>query len=547
MVTRTKIVTGGRWRQIVAIGVVCFAMQLTPAAAQTTASAAADQSYQSLDTALYATAKQYFPSDAAGIPGKRLFRLTRDQIDATVKSLLPSYALPSIKTVVGRDALQTNYEYAELLSFNGANTTGVATWARDIAARVRKNPTGVIACAAGDANTDCRAAAARRFVSNAFRGDVTDDKLIQFVMFYLGAVKAAGPEQAAGDLVQVVLNSPGFLFRKELETNAVNRLSPAQLLQAVTYTIADQPPEPLGFSSEQAAQFLKSGNDAGATIGSVLASGAAREKLVRFFQAWLEIKEPGEFAISAQVFPEFTPAVETAVREATLTFLRTQLSKTAPRLQDITQATQFSVTAAAAPVYSAPAQRLGIFSQSAFIASHSGPTDTRPIKRGVFWVRKAMCLEMEPPPKDLHAKLYDLVGATERQRIEQSTSGPACVGCHKIINPFAFFQENYDAIGRWRARDNGVPIDASILINFLDEEPSTTTGPVDALKVLTSSMMFKQCFVRQLFRFYMGRSEEPADDLLLRRIFFEFARDDRQDIVKAVQMLVSSDRIVRRK
>jgi Protein of unknown function (DUF1588)/Protein of unknown function (DUF1595)/Protein of unknown function (DUF1592) len=543
----TKIRTVRGWRQSLAITLASLAVHTTPVAAQAPAPAAVDQSYQSFDPALYAVAKQYFPSDDVAIPSKRLFRLTRDQIDATVKSLLPGYAPPSIKTVVARDALQTNYEYAELLSFNGANTTGLATWARDIAARVRKNPTGVINCPTGDASADCRVAAARRFVIKAFRGDVTEDKLAQFATFYLGAEKASGPDQAAGDLVEVVLNSPGFLFRKELDTNAANRLAPAQLLQAVTYTIADLPPEPLGLPSEQAAQFLKSSSDAGATISTVLASVAAREKLVRFFQAWLEIKEPGEFTISPKVFPEFTPAVETAVRDATLKFLQTHLSKPAPRLQDITQATQFSVTPAAAPVYSAPAQRLGIFSQSAFIASHSGPTDSRPIKRGVFWVRKAMCMEMEPPPKDLHAKLYDLVGATERQRIEQSTSGPACVGCHKIINPFAFFQENYDAIGRWRARDNGVPIDASILINFLDEEPSTTSGPVGALKVLTSSMMFKQCFVRQLFRFYMGRSEEPADDLLLRRIFFEFARDDRQDIIKAVQMLASSDRIVRRR
>jgi hypothetical protein len=205
------------------------------------------------------------------------------------------------------------------------------------------------------------------------------------------------------------------------------------------------------------------------------------------------------------------------------------------------------IETAGKPVEMEPAQRLGIFSKPAFIASHSGPTDTRPIKRGVFWVRKAMCMEMEPPPKELHAKLYDMVGATERQRIEQSTRGAACAGCHKVINPFAFFQENYDALGRWRTRDNGVAIDASILIDFLDEEPSKTTGPVEALKVLTSSAMFKQCFVRQLFRFYMGRSEEPGDDPLLRRVFFEFADQDRQDILKAVQMLVSSDQIVRRR
>ena len=172
--------------------------------------------------------------------------------------------------------------------------------------------------------------------------------------------------------------------------------------------------------------------------------------------------------------------------------------------------------------------------------------DSRPIKRGVFWVRKVMCMDLEPPPKDIHPKLYELTGATERQRIEQSTAGPNCAGCHKVINPFAFFQESYDALGRWRAEDKGLPIDTSMLIDFLDEDPVKTTSAVEALRTLTGSLMFKQCFVRQLFRFYMGRNEEPSDDQLLRRMFFEFAHKDEQDILGALRTLVSSDRIDRR-
>ena len=84
------------------------------------------------------------------------------------------------------------------------------------------------------------------------------------------------------------------------------------------------------------------------------------------------------------------------------------------------------------------------------------------------------------------------------------------------------------------------------MINFLDEEPSKAKTGVDALTAFTVSTKFKQCFVRQLFRFYMGRSEEAADDPLLRRMLITFARDDEQDILKQVYLLSSSDRIVRR-
>ncbi len=184
------------------------------------------------------------------------------------------------------------------------------------------------------------------------------------------------------------------------------------------------------------------------TLGRILASKPSREKLVRFFRAWLEIKEPGEFTISQKIFPAFDAKLETAMLEETDRFLRSQLAKPAPKLRDITQATQTFVPKPLEPIYGTktgdsgakpvdlnPAQRFGIFSQPALLASHSGPTDTRPIKRGVFWVRKVMCMEMEPPPQGLDLTLYDTDGKTEREKIENSTKRAACIGCHKIINP----------------------------------------------------------------------------------------------------------------
>jgi Protein of unknown function (DUF1588)/Protein of unknown function (DUF1595)/Protein of unknown function (DUF1592) len=517
-----------------------------PLAAQTPASAPAvvlqtDQQFQKADPELFGVAKQYFPGTDSAMPTKRTFRLTREQIDASAASLLPDYTPPSTKAFMPKDPLQTNYEFAEILNFNAANIGGLSGWVGDITARVLKNPNGVINCAAGS-TADCQKTAVRAFVTKAFRGDVSEEKLAQFVEFYLKAVRSVGANQAAADLVEVALKSPSFLFRNELDVNRTGRLAPAQLLQAVTYTAADAPPEKLNLQSGLAGQYLRTGTEAYATISEIVRSPAAREKLLRFFTAWLEIKEPGDFTISQAVFPEFDAKMSAAMLNESKQFLRTQLSTPAPSLKDLTQATP--VLASAKP--GNPTQRMGVLSLPAVIASHSGPTNTRPIKRGVFWARKVMCMELEPPPPGTSTDVKETPGMTERQRIEEVTKGKACVGCHKIINPFAFFQENYDALGRWRTTDNGSPIDASIMIDFLDEDPVKTTGPIDGIKTLTDSMMFKQCFVRQMFRFYMGRKEDTSDDPLLRRMFFEFAYKDKQDILGALQTLTSSDRIVRR-
>jgi Protein of unknown function (DUF1588)/Protein of unknown function (DUF1595)/Protein of unknown function (DUF1592) len=517
-----------------------------PLGAQTPAPTSAvalqtDQQFQKADPALYGIAKQYFPSTEIGVPTKRTFRLTREQLDASAASLLPDYAPPSTKAFMAKDPLQTNYEFAEILNFNAANIGGLAGWVGDITARVLKNPNGVVNCAAGAA-ADCPKTAVRAFMTKAFRGDVSEEKLAQFVEFYLKGVRSVGANQAAADLVEVALKSPNFLFRNELDVSQSGRLTPAQLLQAVTYTAADVPPEKFNIQSGLAAQYLRTGTEAYATINEIVRSPAARDKLMRFFTAWLEIKDPGDFTISQAVFPEFDAKMNAAMLDETKQFLRSQLNKPTPTLKDLTQTTP--LLASAKP--SNPAQRMGVLSMPAVVASHSGPTNTRPIKRGVFWARKVMCMELEPPPPGTSTDVKETPGMTERQRIEEVTKGKACIGCHKIINPFAFFQENYDALGRWRTTDKGSPIDASIMIDFLDEDPVKTTGPVDGIKTLTDSMMFKQCFVRQMFRYYMGRKEESSDDPLLRRMFFEFAYKDRQDILGAVQTLTSSDRIVKR-
>jgi hypothetical protein len=50
-----------------------------------------------------------------------------------------------------------------------------------------------------------------------------------------------------------------------------------------------------------------------------------------------------------------------------------------------------------------------------------------------------------------------------------------------------------------------------------------------------------------MFRFYMGRNEEPGDDPLLRRMLFAFAEKDEQDILKALRVMATDERMVRRR
>ena len=44
--------------------------------------------------------------------------------------------------------------------------------------------------------------------------------------------------------------------------------------------------------------------------------------------------------------------------------------------------------------------------------------------------------------------------------MELHRSKPECASCHARMDPLGFGLENFDAVGAWRFRDDGEPIDA---------------------------------------------------------------------------------------
>jgi Protein of unknown function (DUF1588)/Protein of unknown function (DUF1592)/Protein of unknown function (DUF1595) len=498
---------------------------------------------------LFEVALRYFPGEARAPGRKRLFRLTRAQLDLTTQSLLPdAYAAsPSASQTLPRDPLQTNYEYADHLGFGQATFTPLTRFAEQLSLAVKARPASVLDCAESAEQAQCVEQATRSFVARAFRGTASEATLARYAAFAVDAAAQVGLAQAAAELVQVTLTSPGYLFRDEVTTGSDERLRPAQLLQNLAYTLTDSPPEALGLVQdatldERAVSLV---------VQELLAKPAARAKLLRFFLAWLEVKEPGELDISRTSFPEFTERVAAAIVEDTRAFLSAALASAEPLLGDVTESNELSVADASSFLYGLdpsragtlvaldPAQRSGIFSQPAVIASHSGPTTTRLVKRGVFFTRKVMCLPLGAPPAGVDTSAPEVAMESERQRVERVTAEPRCAGCHSFINPFGFMLESYDAIGRFRERDGEAAVDPRVSVSFLDEGPFTATSSVEALRGFTRSLRFQQCFTRQMFRFYTGRDETADDDPLLRQLFFDFV-SSRGDILQLLRGLASA-------
>jgi hypothetical protein len=102
-----------------------------------------------------------------------------------------------------------------------------------------------------------------------------------------------------------------------------------------------------------------------------------------------------------------------------------------------------------------------------------------------------------------------------RQALEKHRASAACASCHARLDPLGFALENYDAIGKFRAKEGEDPIDASgslpggIQVN----------GPGDLKKILLERRdEFVECLAEKLLTYALGRGLEHYDRPVVRAI-----------------------------
>ena len=112
------------------------------------------------------------------------------------------------------------------------------------------------------------------------------------------------------------------------------------------------------------------------------------------------------------------------------------------------------------------ANRGGILSMPAVLATTSFPNRTSAVKRGVWVLEQVLGEHVPPAPPNVppleRQDQGKVASLTLRQRTELHRTNAVCANCHKILDPIGFGLENFDAIGRWRdTDDSGGAIDAA--------------------------------------------------------------------------------------
>jgi hypothetical protein len=171
--------------------------------------------------------------------------------------------------------------------------------------------------------------------------------------------------------------------------------------------------------------------------------------------------------------------------------------------------------------------RGGILGMSATLAATSFPNRTSPVRRGVWVLEQILGERVPPPPPDVpeldEQEQQSIEGLTLRQRTELHTSDPVCANCHRVLDPIGFGLENFDAIGRWREKNNAGAI--------IDSEGNLPTGETFSTPAQLKRLLAKReadlarNLTERLMAYALGRQLEGYDEVVIDQLMSRIAEE----------------------
>lgn len=490
---------------------------------------------------------------SCGVGPAPLRRLTNVEYDNTVRDLLgdtskPASSFPPDENLSGFAAgAAVSPLLAELYMTAGESLAKQAV--ADLSKLLPCDPAAI-----GEA--ECAQAFIVDFGKRAFRRPLTADEVQQYRALYDGERKLE-PFAASLELVIAsLLQSPEFLYRPEVGGTAAGAkrvaLTPHQLASRLSYFLWQTLPDAELFARADDGSLLEPETLA-AEARRMLGDPRAKDGVRSFFRQWLHLGELPAAGKSTSLYPSWNAKLASAMSQETQRFVEEVFWAGDGRLSTLLTADWTMGNAELASLYGAqapsgtgfvkltlnPSQRAGLLTQAGLLSVLAGAEDSSPILRGIFVREGLLCQPLPSPPEGLDIMPPDPdPNLTTRQRFAQHTADPACRDCHELIDPVGFGFEHYDAIGKYRASENGLPVDASGELTETLDANGKFDGVPELAKRLSQSAEVHACMTKQWFRFALGRAETDADACSLEhatKTFTEADGDLRELIVALVQ------------
>ena len=158
--------------------------------------------------------------------------------------------------------------------------------------------------------------------------------------------------------------------------------------------------------------------------------------------------------------------------------------------------------------------RGGVLTHGSTLIATSNPTRTSPVKRGLFILDNILGTPTPPPPADVpqleeSEKEFKDHQPTLRETLEIHRRNSLCSSCHNRMDPLGLALENFNAMGMWREKERGQPIDAAG--KLVTGESFSDIRQVKRALVTNHRLDFYRCLSEKLLTYALGRGLEYYD------------------------------------
>ncbi|MBS0264127.1 MAG: DUF1592 domain-containing protein [Planctomycetes bacterium] len=357
-----------------------------------------------------------------------------------------------------------------------------------------------------------------RFLERAWRRPVTDAEVDPFLELF--ATYRPDFDTFTGAMREVlatVLASPEFLYLTHRtaasETTARDPISDLELASRLSFflwsSLPDQPLVQLARDGK-----LKDPAVLKAQVDRLLADPRASRFSQTFVEQWLgleglnSVTHVKDEALRSAMRHEPVAFFETVLRNngSVMDFLHSDYVVVNERL-----AQHYGIPGVFGPHFRqvatpAPTPRSGILTCAGLLAMNSDGTDSHPLKRGV-WLLKRILQDPPPPPPAVVPKvdLTDprILEMTLKERIADHRNKAACISCHSRIDPWGIAFENYDNLGAWRTNIKNKPVDATAVL-FNKQELAGVEG-LQRYLLSDRQDQFARSLVHKMLSYALGR------------------------------------------
>jgi hypothetical protein len=400
-------------------------------------------------------------------------------------------------------------------------------------------------------------ACARRIIAalarRAYRRPVTDQDLEPLLAFHRegrGAAAGANGDSAAAFetgiemALRALLASPGFLFRIETDPEGIPpgsayRLSDTALASRLSYFLWSSAPDERLLNLAERGELTTPAVLEG-EVRRMLADPRAAALTANFAGQWLHLRNLDAARPDARLFPDFDENLRQAFRRETELLFETILTRDRS-VTELLDARYTFLNERLARHYGIPGvygdhfrrvsladypQRAGLLGHGSVLTVTSYATRTSPVLRGKWILDNLLGMPPPPPPPDV-PPLRDTgpgrAPRSMRDRMAEHRTNAVCASCHQLMDPAGLSMENFDAVGRWRERDNGVPIDPSGSL-----PGAAPFSGVDGLRraLLARPEVFATAVAEKLLTYAIGRGLDHHDAPAAREIVRQAAADD---------------------